>query len=79
MGVKELMAAFNAEAAGRFVAAAAFLRYERLPDRGEVQILSFSGTDSTGAPFTVESDPLGARTDVNAAARTVAQKLINGG
>ena len=78
MGVKELLAAFNDEAAGKLTASQAFLRYDRSKG-AEWQILTFSGTDSAGADFKVESDPLGSLTDVNAAARAVARKLINGG
>lgn len=74
MGVKELLTAFNAEAAPDYSAASATLHYEQ-GSGGESQILTFSGTSVGGEPFLVKSEPLGRQVDVNQAARTVAAKL----
>ncbi len=76
MGVKELRDAFNGAANPELTCSQAFLRYEYAHD-AEVQILSFSGTDVTGATFEVHSDPLRPNTDLIAAAQKVARGLLD--
>lgn len=76
MGVKELREAFNA-VSGPFQAEKAFLSTWRDEARNrEMTILSFSGIGPNGEAFDAYSDPLPGGTDVNLAAREVAQKLI---
>jgi hypothetical protein len=77
MGVGELREAFNAVAAPAGITCTlALLDYQRAHDT-EFQILLFRGTDATGAGFEITSDPLRANTDLNLAAKEVAQRLLD--
>lgn len=77
MGASDLRDAFNSVAAPAFNCQLATLHYVKAHDV-ESQVLTFTGTSAAnGAPFTVESGPLRAGTDVNAAARATAQQLID--
>jgi hypothetical protein len=75
MGVKALREAFDAAADGRLSCQKALLDYIR-QDGAEWQKLSFSGTDSTGAAFSTESDLLPPRTDLTEAARATATAFL---
>lgn len=76
MGVAELRTAFNdiAEPAG-FSCAKAELSYT-LHEGVQWQILTFRGTDANGAAFVSVSERLRPETDVVAAAKQVATKMI---
>lgn len=76
MGVQELREAFNAVGAPAFNCQQAFLGYTRAHD-AEWQVLTFHGTDDTGASFVIVSDPIRPSGDVNAAAAATAQRLID--
>lgn len=75
MGVAGLREAFNSVAAPAFTASMAFLSTEHADGR-EWSRLLFRGIRGDGAVFEVASDLLPGGTDVNQAARQVAQKLI---
>ena len=78
MGTKELREAFNLAADGRYACNVATLGYEH-SDGTEWQILSFSGTDASGAPFMAQSERLRAGTNVMQAARDTALALVDKG
>lgn len=75
MGVKSLREAFNGASGGKFTCSDARLSYEQA-DGKEWQRLTFSGTDAAGAPFTTQSDRLGAGVEVNQAAAACALELV---
>jgi hypothetical protein len=75
MGVKALRDAFDAAADGRLTCQTAFLDYVR-QDGTEWQKLTFSGIDSAGAAFSVESALLPPKTDLTEAAGDVARDLL---
>lgn len=80
MGASDLRDAFNAVAAPRFTCTQAFMDYagsDHGVPAGQFQILKFSGRTDAGNGFEVQSAPLAPETDVNAAAREVAQKLLD--
>lgn len=77
MGVAGLREAFNSVAAPAFTASMAFLSTEHSAGR-EWSRLLFRGIQADGAAFEVASDLLPGGTDVNQAARQVAQKMIDG-
>lgn len=76
MGVGELRDAFNSVSQPAFTCTMALLDYARGHDT-ESQILLFRGTDAAGAPFEIKSDALRANTDLNLAAKEVAQRLLD--
>lgn len=76
MGASDLRAAFNAVAAPRFTADRALLGYER-EGSAEYQRLTFLGRDAEGNAFETKSELLAAGTDVNAAARVTARRLLD--
>jgi hypothetical protein len=76
MGVADLRAAFNNVAEPVFSCQRATLSYKNEHDR-QFQILSFSGTDAAGKPFSINSEMLRPGTDVNLAAAAVAQSLLD--
>lgn len=78
MGVGELRDAFNAVSQPAYTCTLALLDYVRAHDT-ESQILLFRGTGTDGAPFEIKSDALRANTDLNAAAKVVAQRLLDQG
>lgn len=78
MGAADLRDGFNAVAAPAFNCDRATLHYERAHDV-EWQVLTFSGSAADGAPFETRSERLRAGTDVNLAARAVAQTFLDQG
>lgn len=76
MGIADMRAAFNAVAEPRYSAHRATLRYKQ-GDGIQFQILEFSGSDASGAPFSVKSDPLRPGSDVNLASAAMAQALLD--
>lgn len=76
MGVSDLKDAFNSIAGPRYTCDKAYLGYERQNDV-EWQRLTFSGTAADGTAFSTRSDRLRPHTDVNQAAREVAQALLD--
>ena len=76
MGVADMRAAFNAVSEPRYSCQRATLRYQN-HDQIQFQILTFSGSDADGKPFSVQSEQLAPNTDVNLAAAAVAQALID--
>jgi hypothetical protein len=77
MGVGELRQAFDSVAGpAGFTCTLALLDYQRAHDT-EFQILLFRGTDAAGAGFEIKSDPLRANSDLNQAAKEVAQRLLD--
>lgn len=78
MGASDLRDAFNAVAAPAFNCSRATLHYERAHDV-ESQVLMFTGSATDGSPFEIASTPLRPGTDVNLAARTTAQQLLDRG
>lgn len=78
MGIAGVREAFNEISAPGHVCEMAFLTNERSAGR-EWSRLKFRGISAAGAAFEVNSDLLPGGTDVNEAARQVAQKLVNEG
>ncbi len=76
MGVGELRESFNAVASPIYVAQMAFLHYTRAHDT-EWQVVTIRGTDDAGATFEAVSDPLPPHTDLNQAAKELAQAMID--
>lgn len=82
MSVAGLRESFNAVSQPAFTCTLALLDYERETDPvtrklKEWQVLLFRGTSAVGAPFEVKSDRLLGGADLNAAAKEVAQKLLD--
>lgn len=78
MGSSDLRDAFNLIAAPAFNCELATLHYVQAHDV-ESQVLTFTGSAADGTPFTIESAPLRAGTDVNLAAKATAQQLLDRG
>lgn len=77
MGIGELRQAFNDICQPAFTCTLALLDYERGDNNTESQILLFRGTAADGTPFEIKSAPLSGDIDLNGAAKTVAQKLLD--
>lgn len=76
MSRAQLRESFNEVGSPRYTCTDAKLGYER--DGGkEWQVLVFSGTGSDGNAFEVKSDRLAGDIDVFAAAKVVAQRLLD--
>ena len=76
MGVANLAAAFNEVSGVRFNCTRAYLSYKQAHD-SEWQVIRFCGTGPDGTAFEVSSPMLRAGTDLAAAARQVAQTLLD--
>lgn len=76
MAASDLRDNFNAVASPAFNCTRATLHYERAHDV-ESQVLTFTGAAADGSPFEVKRPPLRPGTDVNLAARAVAQTLLD--
>lgn len=76
MGVGELRDAFNSVSQPAFTCTMALLDYVRAHDT-ESQILLFRGSAADGSAFEIKSDPLRRNTDLNNAAKEVAQRLLD--
>ena len=74
-GAKGLRDAFNAQMGDLGSCRMALLDYLRQGGT-EWQILDFSGTWADGSPFSIKSDRLPPKTDVQAAAAATAQQLL---
>lgn len=75
MGASDLRDAFNAVSAPAFTCQRATLGYVMAHDV-ESQVLTFTGSAADGSPFEVKSPALRPGTDVNLAARDVAQQML---
>ena len=75
MGVKDLRDAFSVAAPG-YSCSQATLSYDRAHDT-EWQILMFRGTDSSGMPFEVTSDPVPPSGDIMEETAKTAQRLVS--
>lgn len=79
MGTSDLRDAFNSVSQPAFTCTLAMLDYVRAHDT-ESQVLRFCGIAAAdGSKFDITSDPLRAGVDVNAAAKVVAQRLLDKG
>lgn len=76
MGVADLVESFNAVAAPKYAATNATMAYER-KGGSEFQRLTFIGRREDGTAFEQKSELLRAETDLNTAARQVAQALLD--
>lgn len=77
MGIAAVRDAFNAVASPAYNCTQALLGYDFAHDV-QWQVLTFSGMDADGNPFSV-TDRLRPGTDVNSAARVMAQQLLDKG
>ena len=76
MGVNDMRMAFNSVLDGRGTATKALLSYKPQHDI-EWQILQFRGTWADGTAFDVKSEPLRPGSDVVAASRQTAQRMLD--
>lgn len=77
MGTRELRDAFNQTSKPACVCSAARLNYIRAGgEQIEYQVITFIGTWDNGDAFEVTSERLPAESDIMAAARSTAQKLV---
>lgn len=76
MGAGELRSSFNTVSQPAFTCTMALLDYVHAHDV-QSQVLTFSGTDAAGAPFSITSRAVRPNEDVNAVAAEVAQQLLD--
>lgn len=78
MGIKDIVAAFNAISEPGATCDRAKLAYEHSHDT-EWQILTFYGTKADGMPFEIRADPVRPGDNILQAARETATRFVNQG